>query len=76
MENDVDVISDMYKENKRNEIELYAKQKNISVNYEFEEDLVNINLSKDINIISPILNVVFGKAYEINVEKSFYANEQ
>ena len=72
LENDIDTISDMYKENKYAEINTYTQEKNIKVSYTNEDDLLNISLSKEVNIISPMLNLIFGKTYDINVEKSIY----
>lgn len=72
LENDIDVISDMYKENKYEEINVYIKEKDIKVSYTNEDELLNISLSKEIKIISPMLNLIFGKNYDINVEKSIY----
>lgn len=75
LENDIDVISDMYKKAKYEEINDYISKKDILVSYDNEEDLLVINVSKNINITSPILNLVFGKNYVIDVEKSIYKNE-
>ena len=75
LENDIDVISDMYNDSKYEEINRYADKKDIIVTYSNEGELFVINLSKDIKIISPMLNVVFGRIYEVNVEKSIYKNE-
>ena len=72
LENDIDVISDMYKEGKNSEINTYIKDKDININYSNKEDLFTIKLSKDVKVISPMLNLIFGKSYEINVEKSIY----
>lgn len=72
LENDIDTVSDMYKDGKYEEINTYTKDKDIKVNYSNKNDLFTINLSKDIKIISPMLYLIFGKTYEINVEKSIY----
>ena len=72
LENDIDVISDMYKDGKNSEINTYIKDKDIKINYSNKEDLFTIKLSKDIKVISPMLNLIFGSTYEINVEKSIY----
>ena len=72
LENDIDTVSDMYKQGKYKEIDTYTKDKDIKVVYKTEEDLFIINLSKDIKIISPMLNLIFGNSYEVKVEKSIY----
>jgi hypothetical protein len=72
LENDIDAISSLYKDKKTNEINNYTKKKNIKVSFSNEGDLTNITLSKNVRITSPMLNLVFGKNYNINVEKSIY----
>ena len=72
LENDIDTISSMYKEEKYNEIDYYTDKKDIDVSFTNDSAFVNISLSKDIRIMSPILNLVFGKNYSISVEKSIY----
>lgn len=72
LENDIDLISDMYKEEKYQDINDYVEDKNIKITYEKKESLLVIKLNKDINIISPMLNIIFGKDYNVNVEKSIY----
>jgi len=75
LENDIDIISSMYKDNKISDITYYTNKKDIKVSFTNDGDLTNIVLSKDVRIISPMLNLVFGKNYNISVEKSIY-NEQ
>lgn len=75
LENDIDIVSDMYMESKYNDINKYVNNKNIKINYKIKDNLLIINLTKDINITSPMLNLVFGKTYKVSVEKSIYKNE-
>lgn len=75
LENDIDVVSELYEDGKFNEINTYAKDKDIKVSYSSENELVTINLSRNVKIISPMLNLIFGKSYNIDVEKSIYKNE-
>ena len=72
LENDIDTVSDMYEDGKYEEINSYIKEKDIKISYENDNEFTSINLSKDVNIISPMVNLIFGKTYEINVEKSIY----
>ncbi len=72
LENDIDTIYDLYKNEEYQNIDEYAKEKNLTVNYKKQDEFLKIELSKDINIMSPILNIIFGKDYKITVEKSIY----
>ena len=75
LENDIDVVSELYLNEEFDEINTYVKNKDIKINYSNDNSLVTIKLTKNIKIISPMLNIVFGKNYDIDVEKSIYKNE-
>ena len=75
LENDIDVISDLYKEEKYEDINKYIKDKKIEISYSNDDDFLKINISKNINITSPVLNLIFGRTYKIDIEKSIYKNE-
>ena len=72
LENDLDVISNMYKEQDYDSINNYVKVKNISINYEREDSFIIINLNKNIKINTPILNNILGKNYKISTSKAIY----
>lgn len=72
LENDLDTISDLYKSNEYSKINTYIDNKNIDLNYSDEDEFTVINLSKEVKVTSPMLNLIFGKTYEINVSKSIY----
>lgn len=72
LENNLDTISTLYEEKKYEEINIFSKEKDIAINYRNDNGLTSIILTKDIKIISPMLNLVFGKNYEIRTEKSIY----
>ena len=65
----------MYNDSKYEEINNYANGKDIKVSYSNEGELFVINLNKDIKVISPVVNAIVGKTYQVNVEKSIYKNE-
>lgn len=72
LENDLDVISNMYKEQDYNSINSYIKEKNINISYEKEDSFIIINLNKNIKINTPILNNILGKNYKISTSKAIY----
>lgn len=72
LENDLDIVIDMYKEGNYNDINSYINNKNISVNYEKDDKFIIINLSKTIKINTPILNNILGKNYKLKVSKVIY----
>lgn len=72
LENDLDTVVDMYKGNDYTSINTYVTNKDIKVNYSDDEEFLNIELTKDIKIISPMLNLIFGEFYEISVSRDIY----
>lgn len=72
LENDLDNISNMYKEEKYDSINAYVKKNNLNILYEREEEFIKINISKSININTPILNNILGKNYKIETSKIIY----
>ncbi len=75
LENDLDVVVDMYNSNDYDSINDYVNNNNIEINYSDKDNLLVINIKKDINVLSPILRAIMGKNYEIDVSRSIYKNE-
>lgn len=75
LENDLDTIVDMYNDNNIEKINYYISDKDIKINYDKKDDLIIINLSKKVKIISPVINLIFGKNYDLNTSRSIYKNE-
>lgn len=75
LENDLDTITDMYSKGDYINIDSYVSKRNIKISYEEEMEFININLSKNVKVASPMLNLVLGKTYEITTSKSVYKNE-
>ncbi len=73
LENDIDTISNLYIEEKYDEINEYASDKNISINYKKDNDLLIITLNKDVNVTSPLISIITGKTYKVSTEKSIYS---
>ena len=72
VENDMDIIISMINEEKQDSINDYIKERNLSINYEKEDEFTIINLSKSIKINTPILNNILGKDYKIEVSRAIY----
>lgn len=75
LQNDLDIIVDMYKSDDLSGINSYISDKDIKIKYSDEDSLLKIELTKDVNVTSPILNTILGKTYEINVDRRLYKNE-
>ena len=72
LENDLDTIVDMYNDNNYTSINNYIVDKDIEISYSSNNEFLNIKLTKNIKVISPMLNLIFGKTYEINVSRDIY----
>lgn len=75
LENDIDTIIDMYKSGDFTEINSYVSDKDIEIKYSDEDKFITVELTKNVNITSPILTIIFGKKYEIKIDRSIYKNE-
>ena len=72
LENDLDIVSNMYKEEKYDSINKYVRENKLSILYEREDEFIIINLSKNVKINTPILNNILGKNYKIQTSKTIY----
>ena len=72
LENDLDAISSMYKEENYTSINKYAKEKGLGVSYDKDDEFIKISLSKNIKVNTPILNNILGKNYKITTSRVIY----
>ncbi len=72
LENDLDVVTDLYQENKIDDINNYVSLKKLSINYGHDNEFVNIKLSKKVNITTPGLNLILKNPYYVTVERHIY----
>ncbi len=69
---DLDTVSDMYISGSLDDIENYVATNNISISYKSEDEFTTITLKKNVKIMSPMLNIAFGKNYDIKASKTLY----
>ena len=72
LENDLDIVYNMYREERYNDINKYVKNKKIVINYKTDNEYITINLSKIVKINTPILNNIIGKNYKITTSRTLY----
>ena len=56
----------MYKNGDTESLNKYLNDNNLSIDYKREDNFIEITLSKNLDIISPVLIPVMGSKYEIN----------
>lgn len=72
LENDIDVIADMYISNENDKINAYLSSMNADVKFENNDKFITITLEKKININTIVLNNIIGHNYKISVDKTIY----
>ncbi len=72
LSNDLDYISDLYIENKIDEINSYINDKGIKYQVEDKNTKARVLVSDNVKIITPGLNVVLGKSYTVSAERMIY----
>ncbi len=72
LENDIDVIADMYVSNENNKINTYLSNIAADVKFENNDKYITITLEKNININTILLNNIIGHNYKITVDKTNY----
>lgn len=74
LENDLDYVVELVRQNKMVEIDYYVKQKGITKEIETKNTTTTITLSKKIIVNTPGLNRILGKNYQIEARRVI-ANE-
>ena len=72
LENDLDIISELYNNNRLDKIENITNNKKIVITYETKGDFTTIILTKSIAIMTPGLNNILKSPITIKVEKVVY----
>lgn len=72
LENDLDIVVDLYNEQKYEEINSYITKNKLNVSYAPEDEYTKIELTKRVNIMTPGLNLIFKDPYYITTERYVY----
>ena len=70
--NDLDYISELYINNKENEIAEYLNKKEILLTKVQNENFLELTLTKKVNLITPGLNKILENPFTITVKRSVY----
>lgn len=68
--NSFDIVE--FVKNDKTEEEIISLYSDVNLNIIYEEELVRINLSRDVDVITPGLNRILGDPYVVNVERVIY----
>ena len=72
LENTLDTVINLYENNKQVELEEFIDNENVKVKYEDDNEFVKIVLTKNINLITPLLNKFLNNPHEVKVERTIY----
>ena len=72
LSNDLDYISELYINGNQNEINKYLENKNIMIQEKKDGTFIEITLTKQVSLITPLLNKILSNPYEISVKRSVY----
>jgi len=73
LENDLDYVVDLYRENKVAEINVYSNNNDFKINITSNDEITTIELSKEAAIYTPILNIIMDNPYKITVDRVIYS---
>jgi len=72
LEDKVEELMELYKQNKITEIDTYINQDNIVFKYEKENNKINFIITKEIKINTPGLDLILGSPYRVTISRSLY----
>lgn len=72
LENDMDVIVDLYKQDKTVILDNYINKNKLNINYQTDSDLTTITLEKKIEFMTPGLSLVMDNPYVISIKRVIY----
>lgn len=70
--NELNYISELYINNKENEIDNYLRNKNIIIEKNINGEFIELKLTQKVELITPLLNKILTNPVEISVKRSVY----
>ena len=72
LQNDLDLIAELYKDEKIDDYENYGQNHHLGLNIIQDNQFVTIEISKKINIKTPVLNQVLKNPYTVKESMTLY----
>lgn len=69
LENDLDYVVELVKQNKMTEVDYYVKQKDLTKDIEIKSTTTTVTLSKKVVVNTPGLNRILGRNYQIKASR-------
>jgi len=73
LENELDYIVELYRQNKMDEITVYSNNNGFSTNISNINEMTSIQINKNVNIYTPFLNTIMSNPYKITADRVIYS---
>lgn len=73
LENELDYIVDLYRENKIDVINAYSNNEGFTINITNNNQMTTIEIKKEVNIYTPFLSSIMTNPYRITVDRVIYS---
>lgn len=70
LKDDMEYVIHMYEENDISRILSYSHSRDLKTNYTQEEDKVNFVITKEVEVVTPVVKLIFGNPYVVTYKKS------
>ncbi len=72
LENEMDYIVDLYKNDEKNRIITYSKEKEFKSEVTKANNEITFKITKNIKVSTPVLNKIIGNPYKIEINRVIY----
>lgn len=72
LEGTLDTVVELYHNNRLIELEQYLKEEDTTISYQKDDKFTKLILTKQVNIVTPGLNIILDNPYEVSVERVVY----
>lgn len=73
LESQMDIVTNFYKDEKIEELNNYVRNNNLNINYTTQNNLITIEINKNINSKLPLINKILGN--NINTKRTIYSEQ-
>lgn len=72
LENNLNIIVDLYQKQDFSTINSLTNKENFNFSYNTNQNITTINLTKNIKIFTPFLNIILGNNYVVETKRFIY----
>ena len=72
LESSLDTVVELYKNDNQQSLAEFTLEQNLEIDYQNKDEFVTIILTKEIDVMTPGLNIVLNDPYKLSVERTIY----